>query len=143
MSTPYISFIVPVMNEEENVAQLHAEIVAAAKKINKPFEIIFIDDGSSDNTSAELQKLDPITILRMRRNFGQTASMDAGIKAAQGEFLVTLDGDLQNDPADVPQMLQKLLDEDLDVVCGWRKHRQDSWSKRFISQAPAGCVPSW
>lgn len=122
------------MNEEENVATLHGEIVAAAKKIKKPFEIIFIDDGSTDNTYAELLKLDPITILRMRRNFGQTASMDAGIKAAQGEFLVTLDGDLQNDPADVPKMLEKLLKEDLDVVCGWRKRRKDTFSKRFISQ---------
>lgn len=134
MSTqPYISFVVPVMNEEDNVTQLHEEIVLAGKKLKKNFEIIFVDDGSTDNTVRNLQKLKPITIIQLRRNFGQTAALDAGIKAAQGEFIATLDGDLQNNPADIPQMLQKLLDEELDVVCGWRQKRKDSFSKRFIS----------
>lgn len=130
----YISFIVPVMNEKGNVQQLHKEIVAAGKKIGKSFEIIFVDDGSSDGTVSELHTLKPLTLIEFRRNFGQTAALDAGIKAAKGEFLVTLDGDLQNDPADVPEMLKKLLKEDLDVVCGWRQKRKDSASKRFISK---------
>ncbi len=129
----HISFVIPVVNERENVAQLHAEIVAAAKKIGKTYEIIFVDDGSTDGTQKEIQKLKPVRLLEMRRNFGQTAALDAGIKAAQGEFLVTLDGDLQNDPADVPAMLKMLQDEQLDVVCGWRFQRHDSFTKRFIS----------
>ena len=139
-----ISFVIPVMNESENVAQLHAEIVSAAKKsiavlndsvkdVSKQVEIIFVDDGSTDTTVAELKKLSPITIIELRRNFGQTAALDAGIKAASGEYLVTLDGDGQNDPASVPDMFKKLLDEDVDVVCGWRAKRKDSSSKRFIS----------
>lgn len=137
-SAPLLSFIVPVMNEAENVVTLHAELVAVAKKItnkssNSSFEIIFVDDGSKDNTVAELKKLSPVTIIELRRNFGQTAALDAGIKAAQGKYLVTLDGDGQNDPADVPAMYQELNAKEVDVVCGWRAKRKDSSSKRFIS----------
>src|SRR5690606_7184367 len=94
----YISFVIPVMNEVGNVAQLHAEIVAAAEKIGQAFEIIFIDDGSSDGTYEALRELKPITIVRMRRNFGQTTALQTGIQTATGQFLVTLDGDRQNDP---------------------------------------------
>lgn len=129
----YISFVVPVLNEKESVAQLHSEMVAAAKKVGKSYEIIFVDDGSSDGTQKEIKKLKPVRLIEMRRNFGQTAALDAGIKAAEGEFLVTLDGDLQNDPADVPAMMEMLLQKDLDVVCGWRHHRRDDGLKRFIS----------
>lgn len=129
----YISFVVPVLNEKDNVAQLHSEIVAAAKKIGKSYEIIFVDDGSSDGTQKEIKKQKGVRLIEMRRNFGQTAALDAGIKAATGKYLVTLDGDLQNDPADVPAMLKLLHDEDLDVVCGWRYERRDDPVKRFIS----------
>jgi glycosyltransferase involved in cell wall biosynthesis len=137
-TVPLLSFIVPVMNEAENIATLHAELVAAALQITKKsahsaFEIIFVDDGSTDNTVAELKKLSPITIIELRRNFGQTAALDAGIKAAKGEYLVTLDGDGQNDPGDVPALLNELIEKDVDVVCGWRAKRKDSSSKRFVS----------
>lgn len=130
----YLSFVIPVMNEAGNVKQLHRELVAAGKKIGKPFEIIFVDDGSTDDTVKELKKLKPVTVIEFRRNFGQSAALDAGLKAAQGQFIATLDGDLQNDPGDVPGLLSKLLKEDWDVVCGWRVKRKDSASKRFISR---------
>lgn len=130
----YISFVVPVMNEAGNVNKLHQEVVKAAKKIGNSFEIIFVDDGSTDNTVEVLKKLKPIKIIEMRRNFGQTAALDAGIKESQGKYLATLDGDLQNNPADIPKMLKKLKKEDWDVVCGWRVKRKDSFSKRFISK---------
>jgi glycosyltransferase involved in cell wall biosynthesis len=130
--TPYYSFIVPVYNEEGNVEKLHAEIVTVAEKLNKPYEVIFIDDGSTDQTLQKLKTLSPIKILVLRKNSGQSAALDAGIKGARGEILITLDGDGQNDPADVPKMLKKL--NGFDVVCGWRYKRKDTLTKRFISQ---------
>lgn len=129
----YISFVVPVYNEAGNVAKLHAEILKVAKSLKKPFEIIFVNDGSEDKTLAELKALSPITIVDLRGNYGQTAALDAGIRTATGEYLVTLDGDGQNDPADVPAMLEMLIKEKKDVVCGWRVNRQDGLEKRFIS----------
>ncbi len=131
MTKPYFSFIVPVYNEEENVTPLHKEIVKTAKKLKKPYEIIFVDDGSSDNTLENLKKLSPIKILILRKNSGQSAALDAGIKAAQGKILITLDGDGQNNPADIPKMVNKL--NGFDVVCGWRHKRKDPLAKRFIS----------
>lgn len=130
---PYLSFIVPVFNEVDNVEKLHSELVVVAEQLKKPYEIIFVDDGSRDGTSEKLATLSPITIITMRKNFGQTAALDAGIKHAQGEYLVTLDGDGQNDPVDVPKMLEKMELENWDVVCGWRKNRHDDTSKRFVS----------
>lgn len=115
------------------MGKLHAEILKVAKSLKKPFEIIFVNDGSTDGTLTQLKKLSPITIVDLRGNYGQTAALDAGIRTATGEYLVTLDGDGQNDPADVPAMLKMLIDDKKDVVCGWRKNRQDSLSKRFIS----------
>ena len=104
----YLSVIVPVYNEEGAAAKLHAEILAMCRKLNQPFEIIFVNDGSSDKTMETLKTLSPIKIINLRRNFGQTAAMDAGIKAAQGRYLATLDGDGQNDPADIPSLIKKL-----------------------------------
>ncbi len=135
--TTYVSVIVPVFNEGEAVALLHAEILDTCKKLNQPFEIIFINDGSSDDTFDVLKTLSPIKIIQLRRNFGQTAAMDAGIKAAQGKYLATLDGDGQNNPSDIPRLISKLERDDLDVVSGWRKHRQDTRSKRYSSLAAA------
>ncbi len=131
MTKPYFSFIVPVFNEQDNIAPLHKEIVKTAKKLKKPYEVIFIDDGSSDKTLENLKKLSPVKILVFRKNSGQSAALDAGIKAAQGEILITLDGDGQNDPADIPQMVAEL--NGFDVVCGWRHKRKDPPAKRFIS----------
>ncbi len=128
-----ISIVVPVFNEEGSIAKLHQEIKITFKNNNLDGEIIFVDDGSSDRTVEEFKKLSPIKIVIFRKNFGQTAAMDAGIKSATGEIIVTMDGDGQNDPADIPQLLDK-LDEGFDVVSGWRKNRKDPWSKKFLSR---------
>lgn len=133
---PYFSFIIPVFNEEENISTLYKEILFTAKKLKKPFEIIFINDGSTDNTLKILSKQKPIKIISFRKNYGQSAALDAGIKEAQGKILFTLDGDGQNDPKDIPTLLQK-LEEGYDVVCGWRKKRNDTFTKRFISKGAA------
>lgn len=130
---PYLSVIVPLYNEEGNVKELHRRIYEAVRAIGRPFEIIFIDDGSRDKTVEETAHLSPLRLIRFRKNFGQTAAFDAGIKAAKGEIIITLDGDLQNDPADIPLLLAK-IDEGYDVVSGWRFDRKDSLMKRFFSR---------
>jgi len=132
-SEKFISFIVPVYNEEGNVELLHKEIKDIIQKNNYNAEIIFVDDGSTDDTLAKLRNLSPIKIVAFRKNFMQTAAFDAGIKAAKGDILITLDGDMQNDPADVPKLLAK-IDEGYDVVSGWRKNRRDPFSKKFLSR---------
>ena len=132
-SRPYLSFIVPTFNEEDNVKLLFNEIVSVCQKNNYTYEIIFINDASTDHTLANLQQLSPVTIINFRRNAGQTSAMDAGIKQAQGEIIIMLDADLQNDPADVPKMLAK-INEGYDVVSGWRKDRQDPFMKKFVSR---------
>lgn len=129
-----LSVVVPVMNEEGNVAELHREIVDVCVAENYTYEIIFIDDGSSDQTIDIIKTLSPVKLIELRRNFGQTAAMDAGIKAAQYEFVVTMDGDRQNDPADIPAMLDFAMKQKLDVVSGWRKNRKDTFAKRFVSR---------
>lgn len=130
----YISFVVPIFNEEGNVKKLHEEILKVAKSLKKDFEIIFVDDGSRDQTPNILKDLRPLRVLTLRQNAGQTAALDAGFKAAQGEIIVSLDGDLQNDPQNVPAMLRYLHENNLDVVCGWRAKRQDDFGKKFISR---------
>ena len=128
-----ISVVVPVYNEEGNVALLHKRVSVVLDKLGYLWEIIFINDGSTDGTLVELKKLSPVKIINFRKNFGQTAALDAGIKAATGEVIVTMDGDNQNDPADIPNLLKK-LDEGYDVVSGWRWQRKDSRSKKLISR---------
>lgn len=112
---------------------LHAEIVKTLSGLGQSYEIIFIDDGSRDETFLRLTRLTPITVIRFRNNFGQTAALDAGFKYAHGEILITLDGDGQNDPADIPKLLTKLA-EGFDMVSGWRFNRQDPNSKILISR---------
>lgn len=129
-----ISIVVPVFNEEGNVVALHKEIVDVCRENNYIFEIIFVDDGSSDKTVEICKSLRPLKLICLRRNFGQTAAMDAGIKAAQYDYIVTMDGDRQNDPADIPHMLEYLIENNLDVVSGWRKNRKDTIMKRFTSR---------
>ncbi|MBP9698283.1 MAG: glycosyltransferase family 2 protein [Candidatus Moranbacteria bacterium] len=129
----YLSIVVPLYNEEGNVAELHKRIHEAVQKIGRPFEIIFIDDGSKDRTLEEAKKLSPLKLIAFRKNFGQTAAFDAGFKAAKGEIIITLDGDLQNDPADIPLLLEK-MGEGYDVVSGWRFKRQDPLSKKIPSR---------
>ncbi|MDD5342141.1 MAG: glycosyltransferase family 2 protein [Patescibacteria group bacterium] len=127
------SVIVPVYNEEGAVTTLHAEIKSVMERLAEPYEIIFVDDGSKDKTYDNLFTLSPIKIIRFRKNYGQTAALDAGFKNAQGEIFITMDGDGQNDPADIPRLLKK-MDEGYDLVSGWRRNRKDSYSKRFISR---------
>ena len=130
---PYLSVVVPLFNEEGNVRELHKRIREALQKIGKPFEIIFVDDGSRDKTREECSGLSPLKLIVFRKNFGQTAAFDAGIKAALGEIIITLDGDLQNDPEDIPLLLEK-IQQGFDVVSGWRFKRKDPFMKRFFSR---------
>jgi glycosyltransferase involved in cell wall biosynthesis len=134
-----ISTIIPVYNERENLVPLIGQLTAALDPLGREYEILFVDDGSTDGTFARLRELAAadrrVKVLRLRRNFGQTAALQAGIRHARGDVIVTLDGDLQNDPADVPAMLAK-LDEGYDVVYGWRRERRDPWlTRRLPSQA--------
>lgn len=129
-----ISVVVPVFNEEGNVRELHKEILEVCKKENYKFEIIFVDDGSNDKTPEICKELKPLKYIRMRKNFGQTAAMDAGIKLAQYDYIVTMDGDRQNDPADIPKLVNYLEENDLDIVSGWRKNRKDTVMKKFTSR---------
>ncbi len=131
---PSISVVVPIYNEEGNVAELHKEIKETCKNAGYDYEIIFINDGSTDRTDEICRKLIPLKYIQFRRNFGQTAAMDAGIKASTKEIIVTLDGDRQNNPADIPPMVDYLLEKNYDVVSGWRKNRKDSFMKRFVSR---------
>lgn len=130
---PYLSVVVPLYNEEGNVKELYQKIYEAVAKIGKPFEIIFVDDGSKDGTLEVAQSLSPLKLIAFRKNYGQTAAFDAGFKLATGEIIITLDGDLQNDPADIPLLLEKMA-EGFDVVSGWRYKRQDPWSKKIPSR---------
>ncbi len=130
-----ISVVVPVFNERANVAPLHAEIAAAVAGLG-PYEIIFVDDCSTDGTLEALRGLKPCRILRLRRNSGQSAALDAGIKNSRGGVIVTLDGDGQNDPKEIPALVAA-LDSGLDAVCGWRHKRKDTFAKRFTSRGAA------
>lgn len=130
---PYLSVVVPLYNEEGNVAELHRRIHESLEKIGKPYEIIFVDDGSKDKTVEIARGLSPLKLIEFRKNFGQTAAFDAGFKAATGEIIITMDGDLQNDPADIPLLLEK-MDEGYDIVSGWRYKRNDPWSKKIPSR---------
>ncbi len=132
-----ISVVIPLYNEEESVPQLYEELTATLEATGHPYEIIVVDDGSSDSSFDHLQRLhrlDPrLKVIRFRRNFGQTAAFAAGFDAAQGDVIVTLDADLQNDPADIPRLLTK-ANEGYDVVSGWRVKRRDPFHRRLPSQ---------
>ena len=135
----HVSITIPVYNEEGNLQQLHQEITAAMEAINRPCEVIYVNDGSRDRSAAILDQLsegdDRVKVLHFKRNFGQTAAMMAGFDHASGDIIVPMDGDLQNDPADIPRLLEK-LDEGYDLCSGWRKDRKDPLvSRRLVSQA--------
>jgi glycosyltransferase involved in cell wall biosynthesis len=131
----YLSLIIPVYNEEQNIPLLHASICRVLKEQVFPFEIVYVDDGSKDGTFLALQQLTKNThhvrVVRLRRNFGQTAAIAAGVAHSTGQILVFMDGDLQNDPIDIPRLLAK-IDEGYDVVSGWRKHRKDAQISRKL-----------
>ncbi len=129
-----VSIVVPVFNEEGNVKELHHEIVEVCEANGYTYEIIFVDDGSTDRTVEICKTLKHLKLICLRKNFGQTAAMDAGIKEAKHDYIVTMDGDRQNDPADIPKMIEYLEENKLDVVSGWRKNRKDTFFKKFTSR---------
>lgn len=132
-----LSIVVPTYNEEENVSRLHKQVTEVLSLMKKSYEIIFIDDGSSDNTYKNLELISKkdshVRIIKFRSNFGQTAGLDAGFKNSRGKIIIAMDADLQNDPRDIPRLLKK-IDEGYDVVSGWRKNRKDTFFKRFSSR---------
>ncbi|MGH3111024.1 MAG: glycosyltransferase family 2 protein [Gaiellaceae bacterium] len=134
---PEISIVVPVYDEEQSVERLHEELVLALSDLGRSFEIIVVDDGSRDETYARLARLaasdSRLKLVKLRRNYGQTAAMAAGFDHAQGDVIVPIDGDLQNEPSDIPRLLEK-IDDGYDVVSGWRKDRQDSFLRRLPSR---------
>jgi dolichol-phosphate mannosyltransferase len=127
---PAVSVVVPLFNEEENVPILQAELVAALAGIRH--EIIFVDDGSTDQTRARLTESDEVRILHFEQNAGQSAAIHAGANAARGAVVVLIDGDLQNDPADIPRLLAE-IERGADLVCGYRARRKDTLIKRLTS----------
>jgi len=129
-----LSIVVPVYNEEGNVKELHQKIVEACDALGKSYEVIFVDDGSTDKTVEICKSLKNLTLIELRKNFGQTAAFDAGFKASRGKLIVTMDGDLQNDPADIKLLLKKKEEGNYDIVSGWRYDRKDSFSKKFFSR---------
>jgi len=137
---PGLSIVIPVYNEEENLPQLHAETKEACVKLDRDYEILFIDDGSTDNSFSVLNRIqaeDPsVTVIRLRKNFGQTAAMAAGFDHARGDIVITLDADLQNDPQDFGRLLEK-IDEGYDIVSGWRADRKDKFLTRRL---PSHCA---
>ena len=128
-----ISVVIPVYNEEGNIKKLYDEIKKVISTISKDYEIIFVNDGSTDNSLIELKKLRNVKIIDLNRNYGQSTALDAGFKESKGEIIVSLDGDGQNDPNDIPKLIKKLKEENLDVVAGYRKHRQDKFSIRVLT----------
>jgi glycosyltransferase involved in cell wall biosynthesis len=135
---PAVSIVIPLFNEADNLRPLYHRLVTAMEAAAWTWEVIFVDDGSTDATFARLQRLHTqdarVRVLRLRRNFGQTAALAAGFDAARGAIIVSLDGDLQNDPQDIPTLVHKLA-EGYDVVSGWRVRRQESfWGRRLPSQ---------
>ena len=136
---PDISVVIPIYDEEGNVEPLCRELSAVMTALGRPYEIILVDDGSRDGTYARLAAVyarEPhVRVIRFTRNFGQTAAFAAGFAYARGRLIVTLDGDLQNDPADIPALLE--LAREHDVVCGWRKHRRDAFFTRHVPSVVA------
>lgn len=132
-----ISIVVPVHNEEENVGPLLAELTGVLQPTAQAWEVIFVDDGSTDATFAALARLHAahgnVRVVRLRRNFGKAAALAAGFAEVTGDVVVTIDGDLQDDPAEIPRLLAK-LDEGFDLVSGWKTKRQDPWSRRIPSK---------
>jgi glycosyltransferase involved in cell wall biosynthesis len=140
-----ISVVIPLLNEEDSVNLLYQSLDKVLKEIDRPSEIIFIDDGSSDSTFSHLKKIqqndERVLVIRLRRNFGQTAAFSAGFDYARGSVIITLDGDLQNDPADIPRLLSK-IEEGYDVVSGWRVNRQDAYLFRRLPSSIANWIIS-
>jgi glycosyltransferase involved in cell wall biosynthesis len=145
-ANPELSLFLPVLDEEENLRPMHAKIQAALDSLGRTAEVIYVDDGSTDRSLEILKELaaedERVRVVSLRRNYGQTAAMSAGIDAARGDILIPMDADLQNDPADISRLLDKLNDG-YDVVSGWRKNRQDKLVSRKIPSQIANRIISW
>ena len=143
---PELSIVIPVHNESPNIKPLYEELTQTLGQYGRAYELLIVDDGSTDDTFeqlAALQARDPqLRVIRFRRNFGQTAAFAAGIAAARGRLVVTSDGDLQNDPRDIPAMVA-LIDQGNDIVCGWRKDRKDTFITRRLPSVIANKLISW
>jgi glycosyltransferase involved in cell wall biosynthesis len=135
---PALSVIIPVFNEHGNLSPLYSELIGVLRKLDLPYEIIFVDDGSTDDSFYELSAIhatdNMVKVIQFRRNFGQTAAFAAGFDAAQGELILTLDGDGQNDPNDIPKLLETLREGNYDFVTGWRVNRKESFLRKILSK---------
>ena len=135
---PTISVIIPAYNEEDNIDPVHRELSSILAGIGHPYEILFIDDGSTDLTFQKMKSIqlkdDSVRIIKFRKNFGQSAALQAGFDYASGTILITMDSDLQNDSRDIPALIEKMEHEDFDVVCGWRYTRRDPILKKLFSK---------
>src|SRR5512147_678846 len=140
-----ISVVVPLFNEEENVTELHRRVKSVMDSLKKEYEIIYVDDGSNDRTLPLLDEIQSgdgnVVVISFRRNFGQTAAFAAGFDYAKGDVVITLDGDLQNDPADIPSLLEAIKESD--IVSGWRKNRKDPFVSRRLPSMIANRLISW
>jgi len=143
---PDISVVVPMRNESLNVEQLYRDVTTSLSTFGRSYEIVAIDDGSRDDTFEKLAALQlkdaRVRAIRFRRNFGQTAAFSAGFHFARGRYIVTMDGDNQNDPADIPAMVLMLEQRNLDIVCGWRKDRKDPFINRRLPSTIANAIIS-
>jgi dolichol-phosphate mannosyltransferase len=141
---PYLSMVIPAYNEEENVNHLLERVAASLAQLGKPFEVIIVDDGSTDSTprllAEGMQKYPWLRVLRMAKNGGQSAAFEAGFEAAKGEVIATIDADLQNDPEEIPRLLPML--DGYDMVTGWRKDRQDTKFRKWQSRQ-ANKIRNW
>lgn len=141
---PYLSVVIPVYNERDNIVPLTEELVGVLEDLRRSYEIIFVDDGSTDGSAEQLElvrkRFSGIQIIRFKKNCGQTAAFDAGFKAARGDVIVTMDADMQNDPHDIPTLLADIGEYDL--VCGWRQRRNDSIIRK-LSSVIANGIRNW
>ncbi|OHA88755.1 MAG: hypothetical protein A3C70_03310 [Candidatus Zambryskibacteria bacterium RIFCSPHIGHO2_02_FULL_43_14] len=132
-SNPELSLVIPVYNEAESVSELHAELLGILNTLGESFEIIFIDDGSTDDTFEVLSRLKFAIIIRFARNFGKSQALQAGFDEASGEYIITMDGDLQDDPHEIPNFLERMHDGDSDLIVGWKQRRLDPSNKKIAS----------
>lgn len=143
---PYLSLVIPAYNEQENIPTLLQRVGASLALLNKPFEVILIDDGSTDQTPQMLadamKELPWLRVLRMVKNVGQSAAFEAGFEAARGEVIATIDADLQNDPEEIPRLAPMLDEQQVDMISGWRKERQDTNFRRWQSRQ-ANKIRNW
>lgn len=143
---PELSVVIPFYNEAENIEELYRRLIDVLHRVGRTYELIFVDDGSQDQTPVILERLfnqdRRVKVVRLRRNFGQTAALQAGFDAALGEIVISMDGDLQHDPADIPAFLSK-IDEGFDIVSGWRKRRVDNFLFRRLPSWVANRIMRW